>query len=246
MDRENTGKAQNIQNSSDVIIDPATEPKQDDIITRLGEVQASPTENTVLDRLKDLLTGIILAAGSNLIGIVKIGDGVLTAIIDSLSSAFVSISWPHREIHDGDRYFNADKLDLGNNASRVFLIVTPDTTTIGHFVFEIEFEQETFVTITEGVSVDADGTSITMFNRDRNSAKNSTALLFHTPTNPTGGVVIRSDAKGSGKKVGGLTRDDNEVMLKRNTKYLIEVDNQVASPDLIDWCFDWYEEVSIA
>ena len=33
MDRENTGKAQNIQNSSDVIIDPATEPKQDDIIT---------------------------------------------------------------------------------------------------------------------------------------------------------------------------------------------------------------------
>lgn len=34
----------------------------------IGEKQASPTENTLLDRLKDLLTGIILAPGSNKIG----------------------------------------------------------------------------------------------------------------------------------------------------------------------------------
>lgn len=33
-----------------------------------GEVQASPTSNTLLARLKDLLTGIVLAAGANLIG----------------------------------------------------------------------------------------------------------------------------------------------------------------------------------
>lgn len=43
---------------------------------RLGEVQASPTANTVLDRLKQLLTGIVLAAGTN-----NIGD------VDVLSSA---------------------------------------------------------------------------------------------------------------------------------------------------------------
>lgn len=35
---------------------------------RIGEVQASPTANTVLARLKDLLTGIVLSAGSNIIG----------------------------------------------------------------------------------------------------------------------------------------------------------------------------------
>ncbi len=40
----------------------------DPLVTRLGEVQASPTANTVLDRLKALLTGIALAAGTNLIG----------------------------------------------------------------------------------------------------------------------------------------------------------------------------------
>jgi hypothetical protein len=39
---------------------------------RIGEVQASPTANTVLDRLKALLTGIVLAAGTALIGKVKL------------------------------------------------------------------------------------------------------------------------------------------------------------------------------
>lgn len=49
----------------------ATEAKQDTLLTRVGEVQASPTANTVLDRLKALLTGIVLAAGSAIIG--KVG-----------------------------------------------------------------------------------------------------------------------------------------------------------------------------
>lgn len=38
---------------------------------QIGEVQASPTSNTVLDRLKALLTGIVLSAGSAIIG--KVG-----------------------------------------------------------------------------------------------------------------------------------------------------------------------------
>lgn len=33
-----------------------------------GEVQTSPTSNTLLRRLKDLLTGVVLAAGTNVIG----------------------------------------------------------------------------------------------------------------------------------------------------------------------------------
>lgn len=42
--------------------------KASDTDTLIGEVQASPTANTVLDRLKSLLTGIVLAAGTNLVG----------------------------------------------------------------------------------------------------------------------------------------------------------------------------------
>ena len=35
---------------------------------QIGEVQASPTANTLLDRVKALLTGIVLASGANVIG----------------------------------------------------------------------------------------------------------------------------------------------------------------------------------
>lgn len=38
------------------------------INTKTGEVQATPTANTILGRLKDLLTGLVLAAGENFIG----------------------------------------------------------------------------------------------------------------------------------------------------------------------------------
>jgi hypothetical protein len=74
-----------------IIAAPATEAKQDtgnttlgtihghvdSVDTKMGEVQATPTSNTLLGRLKDLLTGIILAAGTNLIG--KVGIDQATA-----------------------------------------------------------------------------------------------------------------------------------------------------------------------
>lgn len=56
----------------------------------IGEVQASPTSNTLLDRLKALLTGIVLAAGTAAIGKlaansgVDIGDVDVTSVIDTL------------------------------------------------------------------------------------------------------------------------------------------------------------------
>lgn len=54
------------------------------INTALGTVTASPTTNTVLARLKDLLTGIILATGSNIIGRVGI-DQTTPGTTDSVS-----------------------------------------------------------------------------------------------------------------------------------------------------------------
>ena len=52
---------------------PATD--TDDIETLIGEVQASPTSNTVLDRLKTIATNlgaVVLTTGTAIIGLVKI------------------------------------------------------------------------------------------------------------------------------------------------------------------------------
>lgn len=72
----------------------ATSAKQDtgntslaSLETKIGEVQASPTSNTVLDRLKALLTGIVLAAGSARIGKVTVRNSADAADIDPLSES---------------------------------------------------------------------------------------------------------------------------------------------------------------
>ena len=63
----------------------STDSKLNEIKALIGEVQASPTENTALDRLKDLLTGIVLATGSNAIGKLATNTGVDIGDVDVTS-----------------------------------------------------------------------------------------------------------------------------------------------------------------
>jgi hypothetical protein len=76
--KQDTGNGALANILAKLIAAPATEAKQDASITQetaintiLGTVTASPTANTLADRLKQLLTGIVLSAGSALIG--KVG-----------------------------------------------------------------------------------------------------------------------------------------------------------------------------
>lgn len=79
-----------LDNVAGAQINPATEDTLSTINTKVGEVQASPTSNTVLARLKDLLTGIVLAAGTNAIGKLAANTGVDIGDVDVLSSALPS------------------------------------------------------------------------------------------------------------------------------------------------------------
>lgn len=70
--------------------------RQKDFTDRVGEVSASPTANTVMDRLKALLTGISLAAGANIIGkVVDAGAAFaasgVTAVAGTVTAAGSSI-----------------------------------------------------------------------------------------------------------------------------------------------------------
>jgi hypothetical protein len=56
--------------------DTVTVATMDSLKALVGEVQASPTANTLLDRLKALLTGVSLAAGANAIGKLAANSGV--------------------------------------------------------------------------------------------------------------------------------------------------------------------------
>lgn len=69
-------------NANDANIDPLAEAT---FTARVGEVQAEPTANTILGRLKALLTGISLASGTNKIGSVNIRNNANDANIDPLA-----------------------------------------------------------------------------------------------------------------------------------------------------------------
>lgn len=57
---------------------------------QIGEVQASPTANTLLDRLKALLTGIVLAAGENHVGEVGGNSTRITPSITVSTTAYAA------------------------------------------------------------------------------------------------------------------------------------------------------------
>ncbi len=164
--------------------------------------------------------------------------------VEGRSSGLKTIEVEHGKIHDELSYFHSSFVDLVGSASRQFIFKTPDTLTRMHLVGEVSFEAESSVTLTEDVSTDADGTPITLFNRDRNSANTTSAVLTHTPTNPAGGTILAVKRAGSGKKVGGLSRDAFELILKQNTKYLIDITNQSAGNSLTNWLFNLYEELT--
>ncbi|MDA3802827.1 MAG: hypothetical protein PF488_02935 [Patescibacteria group bacterium] len=56
-----------------------------------------------------------------------------------------------------------------------------------------------------------------------------------------GGVLRNTD----GKQAGGTVRANNEVVLKRNTKYLIRITNDTTSDNWVNYLADWYEHTDL-
>jgi hypothetical protein len=74
---------------------PVTIASDDILVGKIGEVQTTPTVNTLLGRLKDLTTNIVLAAGGNLLGKVGIDqttNGTTNAVVIKDSGGSV-IDW---------------------------------------------------------------------------------------------------------------------------------------------------------
>lgn len=94
-----------------------------------GEVQASPTSNTLLDRLKALLTGIVLAAGSAIIGKVRLVTALGDEITDDTADAIKAKLSANSGVDIGD----VDVLSIAVG-SNIIGKVGHDKTGIGHGV----------------------------------------------------------------------------------------------------------------
>lgn len=160
--------------------------------------------------------------------------------VDKLDNTLVGIEYFHYKTHEGVAYTANRTVTHGAGASPNILIVTPDSTTKAHFFFQAVSDAALTVTFYESADY-IGGTSLSSYNRDRNSPNSSSLVLTYDATDDGGGkgTGIWVFSGGANKEVVMSNREHMEFILKRNTKYLLETVG--TSGDIITILTDWYE-----
>lgn len=159
--------------------------------------------------------------------------------------ALVTVDAIHRQIHIG-RLFEAGHYATGiANAGTVdILIVTAINSP--HVRFQIGASGAATAQLYEDVSASANGTAVSSFNRNRNSANTVTTTLFHTPTITNTGTALMLEylpgGEASGNRTVGSTLPTfEEWILKPATKYLVRITNVSGSAISAAANFAFYE-----
>ena len=114
----------------------------DDIEAILGEVQASPTQYTVLDRLKSIATGlgsVVLATGTAIIGLVKIAGN------DAVLQGNVTLSGSAQQVHASTACKNVTIQAHPDNAGYVYVGTSSVSTTVHMAVLSAGSSQTFYV-----------------------------------------------------------------------------------------------------
>ena len=164
---------------------------------------------------------------------------------DSITSTTITIDYAHHEIHGGSSFTVSDTLTC-NTTTVKWMIVTPDSTTYAHLVFELSSTGEATYLVTGDADRTA-GTSLSVVNRRRVGTPTvATTTVSRTPTggNTDGATILfskRAGITGVGSKSveGGSARDTNEWILKPNTKYVVSITTYADVYATMK--LDWYE-----
>jgi len=165
--------------------------------------------------------------------------------VDITTNTVRSIEHAHAEIHEGNHFYYRQYITLLKAATYDILLVTPNTTRWAHFSRAIEsLVSSCIFTLYEGVVTSSNGTPLTVVNRNRNSTTTNSTLIYHTPTITNVGTNISQAIVGAGKGLGGTSRDENEAVLKQNTKYLCRITETNVNNTEVNILLDWYEHTN--
>ena len=173
-------------------------------------------------------------------------DTVITSPLDSATGALETLDYAHHEIHSGTHYAYRSYHAISKNTTLDHLIITPDTTKWAHMVISVESTAgETSVNLYEDTVTSDLGTLENSHNRNRNIANNNTTEIYEAPTVTSAGTVLAGAYFGTGKKgFGGGGRDQEEYVLKQNTKYLLRITEENFANTNVTMVFDWYEHTN--
>lgn len=165
--------------------------------------------------------------------------------IDPLTEILASISSEHFHIHEGEHFFLAGFEQIDTDADITFGITTPDADVEAHVTTIINATSQIEIYIYED-SVFTVGTPVPAINNNRNSGNTSDMVIVIGPTISNIGTEISAQASGKAGANpqfarGGLNVRENEIVLKRNTKYIFQTISR-DDDNILSFRADWYEE----
>ena len=189
-------------------------------------------------------------------------------VVERMTLASPVVLYPHHEIHGGSSFtVHYSLTTAATNAHRtgIFIKTGLNTGPLCHMVAEFSCSHAAVYSINEGVTFDVnEGTNgQPIYNRYRDSTKvstvsdNATAPVANkictlteaeiAAGNFAAGTVLRSApmvAGGGPKAAGGDSREEQEYILKANTKYIFMVTNVGANANTHHILLDWYEHTN--
>lgn len=162
--------------------DPATVTEQNQLQDLIGEVQASPTENTVLERLKVLETAMTDASQKTQI----VDSNGHVATQDSMTNTRVGTNYEHHKIHTGASFERHIDSANATVATMNVAFKTAAGTKKAHMLFGFSSNDEIFFEICEGATwTQGTGTVLNVFNINRNTGDGGSTVILEDDTQPT-------------------------------------------------------------
>ena len=189
---------------------------------------------------------VILLLSTNVYA--KSVEDVLNNAMDENTWGLTTIDYEHHEIHEGDSYITSDVNDVASGGWMSYLIKTPNSTKWAHCLVSIQSEGESEFRICENPTVTANGTAMSLINRDRNSSNTATTAVYKIPSCTASGDTVIIDHWGGTAKAGvaqsGLSRARGEFILKQNEDYLVYISNQAGGANQTAIHVELYEHIN--
>ena len=184
--------------------------------------------------------------------------------IDGSTNALNSIDYAHHEVHGGSSFtchYANDVTNIGEMTAIAFNVA--DATKWPHLIIEAGSTGACYVALYENTSIDVDeGTQLTIYNRNRNSATAATILSIETvpvankatsfdeaqaaAANITVTTELARNYLGAGEKktIGGGARGSQEWILDQAGQYCVLMYSLTADDATHNITLDWYEHTN--
>lgn len=167
---------------------------------------------------------------------------------DEIAHAVTSIDEPHNMVHEGFMYEAGAYVTAVTNAANYDILLAVPAATFPHFR-EVRLhlgDTPGRVRMYEGVTTSDDGSAVTEFNRNRNSANTPGTVVTTAPTVSDTGTLLSDKLVpdvGGFLAAGGFEEAGfgEEWILQPSTKYLVRFTNSSGGSIAISWKLRWYE-----